>query len=555
MNENLNFKNEVKPLYSKLVPSDLNAGNTSREFYQYKDDSSKVIRIDSMDDLVERYDNLADPKVVIELGKKLFQEIQTNYNIQVPSEIIVDKNEENKDTVYIITDKIDGVSLEKAEETPEFLKKLEDLYVSISKYYLDKLNSGEAHLADLNGASQYIYGTKKGNENPEIYLVDTDLYLNKGDAFLLHNVKWLIRHMLKRFDEAIKNIRKIIETPLSKDLSEKEKVMAEKEIQESLSLLNGTFKNDDTKDEEGFIPSHLDSDKIEKFKNIENISFEEVSSDTSDSIEIKAYKDDSQEIVLKKLKEKLIQENWWLQDEFKNEGFPKEQFIINGNQNEYSIYNFNENLSEEQKNSIIKGISFLEKSTEISSLKEITILIRKTERTNSNSQQPFYGNNYSESKVINIYPRALKNEGYREIPEISGLEATIIHEFSHPIYDKMEQKLKEEWSNFGWETTTEEERKNENMYAIKPKESNKCITKYAQFAEDEDFCESVVGLYAQSSKLDSEKKTFLENNIFNKLENIPLAEITKKEKVELPKLPENIKFHKKEVSKISIIKK
>lgn len=258
MSENFNFKNEVKPLYLKLIPSNLNVGDTSRKFYQYKDDSNKVIRVDSMDDLIERYDNMANPSVIIELGKKLFKEVQTNYNIQVPSEIIVDKNEENKDTVYIITDKIDGVGLEKAEETPEFLKKLEDLYISISKYYLDKLNSGESHLADLNGISQYIYGTKKGNENPEIYLVDTDLYLNKGDAALLHNVKWLIRHMPKRFDEAIKNIRKIIETPLNKDLSDSDRITAEKEIKESLSLLDGTFNNSDKNDDVGFIPNTFD---------------------------------------------------------------------------------------------------------------------------------------------------------------------------------------------------------------------------------------------------------------------------------------------------------
>jgi len=257
MKKNLQINIESEPLYSKLISSDLNIENPSRKFYQYKDDSSKVIRIDRMNDLVERYNNMADPKLVIELGKKLFQEIQTNYNIQVPSEIFFDKNEENEDVVYIITDRIYGVSLEKAEETPEFLKKLEDLYVSISKYYLDKLNSGEAHLADLNSKSQYIYGIKKGNKNPEIYLVDTDLYLNKGDASLLHNVKWLIRHMPKKFDEAIKNIIKIIETPLSKDLKEEEKVMAEKEIQESLSLLNGAFNKSDKDDDVGFIPTPL----------------------------------------------------------------------------------------------------------------------------------------------------------------------------------------------------------------------------------------------------------------------------------------------------------
>lgn len=245
------------PLYLKLVPSDLNKGDTTRKFYQLDDDSSKVIRIDSMDDLTERYDNMADPTIVIEIGKKLFKEIQTDYNINVPSRIVVGKNKENKDTVYIITDKIDGVPLEKAEETPEFLKKLEDLYVSISKYYLDKLNSKEAHLADLNSESQYIYGTKNKDEEPEIYLVDTDLYLNKGDVALLHNVKWLVRHMPKKFGEAIKNIRKIIETPLNKNLNDVERKMAEKEIKEALSFIDGTFKIGDEKDEEGFIPTPL----------------------------------------------------------------------------------------------------------------------------------------------------------------------------------------------------------------------------------------------------------------------------------------------------------
>ena len=199
---------------------------------------------------------------------------------------------------------------------------------------------------------------------------------------------------------------------------------------------------------------------------IDDLSFEEVSPNTPDSIEIEVYKDDSEEVILKKLKEKLVRENWWLQDEFEKEGMPKEQFLINGN-NEYSIYNFNENLSEEQKSSLVKGISFLENSSEISSIKGITILIRKTERINSNSKQPFYGNNYSDSKVINIYPRALENKEYRDIPEINGLGATIIHEFSHPIYDKMEQKIKEEWSNFGWEVTTEEERENKLKQLLK----------------------------------------------------------------------------------------
>ncbi len=257
MKENMHIEKGQSRLYSKLVPSDLNTGDTTRKFYQFDNDSSKVIRIDSFEELEDRYNNMAKPNIVIDLGKKLFQEIQTDYNIKVPSKIIIDKNEENKDTVYIVTDKINGVALEKAEKTPDFLMKLEDLYVSISKYYLDKLNSKDAHLADLNSESQYIYGTKKGDEKPEIYLVDTDLYLNKGDVALLHNVKWLVRHMPKKFDRAVENIRKIIETPLSKDLSDLDRIKAEKEIRESLNFINGTFKVGDKVDEEGFIPTPL----------------------------------------------------------------------------------------------------------------------------------------------------------------------------------------------------------------------------------------------------------------------------------------------------------
>lgn len=256
MNKNLKPVNK-KPLYLKITPSNLSSTNISRKFYQFKNNSNKIIRIDSMSDLAKRYHNLANPNIVIKLGKKLFQEIQTNYNICVPSKIIVEKNKKNEKLVYIITDKINGTSLEKTKKTKKFLKELESLYVSISKYYLDKLNNKEAHLADLNNPSQYIYGTKNGEKIPKIYLVDTDLYLNKGDVALLHNVKWLIRHMPKKFNKAIKNIKKIIKTPLSKNLSSSEIIMANKEIEESLNLLNKKSKDSIKNDNIGFIPTPL----------------------------------------------------------------------------------------------------------------------------------------------------------------------------------------------------------------------------------------------------------------------------------------------------------
>jgi hypothetical protein len=63
--------------------------------------------------------------------------------------------------------------------------------------------------------------------------------------------------MPKKFEEAIKNIRKIIETPLNKNLNDVERKIAEKEIQEALGFIEGTFKTGDGKDEKGFIPTPL----------------------------------------------------------------------------------------------------------------------------------------------------------------------------------------------------------------------------------------------------------------------------------------------------------
>ena len=263
MSENLSFNKETKKsFYSRLVPSDLDKGDTNREFFQYNDDPSKIIRVDSLEELTDRYDNMVDPIKLVELSKKLFSEVNTNYNIKVPAEIILDKNIEDKDAVYIITDRVEGESIEKTfgkiERSSDFLEKLEDLYISISKYYLDKLKNKEAHLADLNNMSQYVYGKKKGDTKNEIYLVDTDLYLNKGDVALLHNVKWLVRHMPIKFDGAIENIRKIIETPLNDELSENDKIIAGKEINETLIFLDGLYKKEDKYDEVGFIPTTLD---------------------------------------------------------------------------------------------------------------------------------------------------------------------------------------------------------------------------------------------------------------------------------------------------------
>jgi len=294
-----------------------------------------------------------------------------------------------------------------------------------------------------------------------------------------------------------------------------------------------------------------------KIQSIEDISFEEVSADTSDSIEIKVYKDDSEEIVLKKLKEKLIQENWWLQEEWKNEGFPKEQFTIPIENNKIEIFNFNKILERKEIEEIIESVSYYKNlASNINFEFPKYILLPKREDHNNQSNEPFYGRYESGIKSIILYPRAISLSPYR-VEEISSIKGTLTHELGHILINKND--FINEWvKKFEWNYVedevffnlwSEEKRKSKTL-RHETKSPQKCITEYAQVDQTEDICESVVGYIANATDLDSEKRKFIDQLFEMKGVNVSL---NKNEKVELPKLPENIKFHKKEVSKISII--
>lgn len=116
---------------------------------------------------------------------------------------------------------------------------------------------GGPYLADINAGSNYVYGKKKGDLKPGIYLVDTDLLINKGYVSLLHNVKWLVRHMPFKIPGAQKYIEEILNAPMPKDLTEEEKIKAEKEIRDARAFLNGSVQEGDQVDDVGFIPTRL----------------------------------------------------------------------------------------------------------------------------------------------------------------------------------------------------------------------------------------------------------------------------------------------------------
>lgn len=296
----------------------------------------------------------------------------------------------------------------------------------------------------------------------------------------------------------------------------------------------------------------------EKMQNIEDISFEEVPQGVSDVVEIGVYKDDSEEIVLEKLKQKLVRENWWLQEEWKKEGLPKEQFIISAGNKEIELYNFNKNLEIQEISEIEGALNIycnLDKSVDFDFPKYI--LLPKTEQRNPQSNEAFYGRNDDSIKSVIVYPRAISLSPYR-VEEVSSLKGTISHELGHIL--QMKNKVFGEWfKKFGWEkvnldkfNTWSKEKKEAKSMMQETQFPEKCITEYAQVDYTEDICESIVGYIANAPDLDSEKREFLKNIFTDTKEKVS---ISKNEKVVLPKLPDNVKYYRKKQQKISFIKK
>lgn len=226
-------------------------------FHAYENDPSKVVRTQTFNQIKEIYGEDANPEAIAKLGQDLFTELNEKYNIPAPVKLEIVKDEKGENVIHIVTDKIEGVSLDKIEPNFKTVQMTESLYTSIAKYYNHKFNTGGAHLADINAGTQYIYGKNKGDTTPKIYLVDTDLFINKGYVSLLHNVKWLVRHMPFKIPEAQKYIEEILNSPLPENLTEEEKIKASKEIKEARAFLDGSIKEGDEVDNVGFIPTKL----------------------------------------------------------------------------------------------------------------------------------------------------------------------------------------------------------------------------------------------------------------------------------------------------------
>ncbi len=117
-------------------------------------------------------------------AKKMFFELKKEYNISTPDvEMIITKNKENKDSIFMIIDKIEGKTiadiLEKETISLSIKKKLDDHYSQLLQYFFDRYKERGPFFHDITGIDQLMWGHKanKKNEEDKIYLVDIEPFI------------------------------------------------------------------------------------------------------------------------------------------------------------------------------------------------------------------------------------------------------------------------------------------------------------------------------------------------------------------------------------------
>lgn len=235
--------NQTQLNFNDLVESDISKNhNGSNKFYELRNSPNKIIRVEGFEGLLKKHNSKIEIPELVKTAKKLYTELKEKYGILVPVDFTVSKDSDGKDVVCSITDKIEGKKLGEVNKSEEFLNKTQKLYASISKYFLEKFKEGDLYIWDINGESQYVYGKKTGDQQDNIYLVDTDIWLSKNKNDMYLSVYWLARHMSYlehklgvQFLEARNFINEFINQPLPEKVDE----LVEKNIYEIKKIMSG----------------------------------------------------------------------------------------------------------------------------------------------------------------------------------------------------------------------------------------------------------------------------------------------------------------------------
>lgn len=120
--------NNETPFKEELVDSRISPTHAgSGKLFELGQNSDKVVRVESFDRLKQIYGDSSDPVHITALVKKLYSELENDFDIKVPVDFVVGVDPKGEKVIYGITDKIEGVDLDKIAVTAELAEKVEAL--------------------------------------------------------------------------------------------------------------------------------------------------------------------------------------------------------------------------------------------------------------------------------------------------------------------------------------------------------------------------------------------------------------------------------------------
>lgn len=269
-----------------------------------------------------------------------------------------------------------------------------------------------------------------------------------------------------------------------------------------------------------------------------------------DSLEVRVYPNDSPEKAIEYARGEIQRTRWWLQDYWLEKDLPHEQIEFTDGKHSVTLYNYSGNLSPEQLATIsrVLGIfSAIKKGVVFDHLRYI--LIDDSQEIYSKTGKPKNGLARSDWRAIIIYPNAFSDQPSEMLGQISHLEWTVTHEFSHlleEIKTDDQDSFIDGWKRVGkWRVNRQGRTLPGGGISIwETDDPQRCVTERAHADYQEDLAESNTARIYAPDKLDPQKVNYLQQRIpFNREEQrgwdatrISAAEI------KLPETPREFKI-------------
>ncbi|MFH1233737.1 MAG: hypothetical protein V1649_03775 [Patescibacteria group bacterium] len=214
-------------LKKPLIVSDMNYERYDPEgeykLFEFEDDPNHIVRVEDLD-MMRSY--LSDENLTIqeaaEKTKAIFDELRNKFGIDAPVNFATAVDETGTQLLYIITDRVQGQKVEEIDFDPlengKLAEEFENFYLSLVKYFVDKFNSNELVLWDIAKSSALKYGKKPGDNEDNIYLVDTDVKSEPGEYGIgdLYDIFPTVRELEskcgRRFDKVRKELKGFIDS-------------------------------------------------------------------------------------------------------------------------------------------------------------------------------------------------------------------------------------------------------------------------------------------------------------------------------------------------------